>query len=148
MRRRSEQEALDVGAKIIQDRLIEASWLTESAPDSATPFNLSSGAEQGELVEYDQFIALPREILSLYRQVHNASYMGLLPELGRAWITIDNRLYLWNYEHPEQYTEYEGIDDGDVIVSVILSSPKAGVFLDTIDYVLVVAVSQVALMCK
>jgi hypothetical protein len=26
------------------------------------------------------------------------SFMGLLPEINRAWITIDNRLFLWNYE--------------------------------------------------
>ena len=24
--------------------------------------------------------------------------MGLFPEIGRAWLTIDNRLFLWNYE--------------------------------------------------
>jgi hypothetical protein len=101
---------------------------------------------QPELVEADQFIPLPRQILSLYRQVHNASYMGILPEINRAWITIDNRLYLWNYENPEQYTEYEGLDDSDVIVSVALSAPKPGIFLDNIQYVLVVAtLSEVCL---
>jgi len=25
-------------------------------------------------------------------------FMGLFPEIGRAWLTIDNRLFLWNYE--------------------------------------------------
>jgi hypothetical protein len=26
------------------------------------------------------------------------SFMGLFPEIQRAWLTIDNRLFLWNYE--------------------------------------------------
>ena len=65
----------------------------------------------GETIEHEEFIAMPRQVLSLYREVHNASYMGILPEINRAWVTIDNRLYLWNYEQPDQFTEYEGLDD-------------------------------------
>ena len=99
-----------------------------------------------EIIEHEKFISMPRQVLSMYREVHNASYMGILPEINRAWVTIDNRLYLWNYEQPDQVTEYEGLDDSDVIVSVALSAPKEGIFLNNITYVLVVAtLSEVTL---
>lgn len=63
--------------------------------------------------------------------------MGILPELGRAWISVDNRLYLWDYTNPVMYTLYNGLSD--VIVSVALATPKAGIFTDIVKYVLVVA---------
>lgn len=25
-------------------------------------------------------------------------YMGLFPEIERAWITVDHRLFLWDYQ--------------------------------------------------
>ena len=80
--------------------------------------------------------------------------MGTLPELGRVWVTVDNKLFLWKYtsatgtSFPNEVAEdvdaisedcevYDGISE--VIVSVALSAPKPGVFLDTVKYVLVVA---------
>lgn len=84
--------------------------------------------------------------------------MGTLPELGRVWVTVDNKLFLWKYTSsassappssaPADFVPdvdasaddcevYDGISE--VIVSVALSAPKPGVFLDTVKYVLVVA---------
>ena len=63
--------------------------------------------------------------------------MGIIPELGRAWVSVDNRLYLWDYNDPNVYTLYNGLSD--VIVSVALASPKPGIFTDIVKYVLVVA---------
>jgi hypothetical protein len=83
--------------------------------------------------------------------------MGTLPELDRVWVTVDNKLFLWKYifstgsvaansslsaDTPadleaDDCEVYDGISE--VIVSVGLSAPKPGVFLDTVKYVLVVA---------
>lgn len=46
-------------------------------------------------------------------------------------------LYLWNYYHPDQPYVYDGINE--VIVSVALSAPRPGIFLDSVKYLLVVA---------
>ena len=54
----------------------------------------------------------------------------------RVWITIDNRLYLWNYLEPNECDVYEGLNEP--ILSVSLSAPKPGIFLDNIKYVLIV----------
>jgi nuclear pore complex protein Nup155 len=68
--------------------------------------------------------------------------MGIIPEINRAWITVDNKLFLWNYLSSDgggesTFEEFNGMSE--VIVSVSLSSPKEGVFNDTVKYVLVVA---------
>src|SRR5690242_2945122 len=31
------------------------------------------------------------------------SYLGLFPEINRVWVTIDHRLFLWNYEDPNRF---------------------------------------------
>ena len=31
-------------------------------------------------------------------EVQLQQLQGLFPEIGRAWLTIDSKLYLWNFE--------------------------------------------------
>ena len=50
---------------------------------------------------------------------------------------MDNILYLWNYHNPEEYDVYDGVSE--VIVSVTLTTPKPGIFLDNVKYLLVLA---------
>eukprot|EP01038_Epipyxis_sp_PR26KG_P007824 gene7824-10628_t len=91
----------------------------------------------GSLIEHSNFIALPSRILEEYNKIECASFMGIIPEINRVWITVDNKLYLWNYFLPEEFDLYDGLSE--VIVSVALATPKVGVFMDTVKYVLVVA---------
>lgn len=68
----------------------------------------------------------------------------------RVWVTVDKKLYLWNYCAPnEDVIVYDGISE--VIVAVCLCTPKAGIFIDSIRYLLVVAstveVSLIAVSC-
>jgi hypothetical protein len=50
-----------------------------------------------ELIENVQF---PDYLLSQLNSVECKCFMGLFPEIKRVWLTIDNRLTLWNYEDP------------------------------------------------
>ena len=36
--------------------------------------------------------------LNLPAEVQLQQLQGLFPEIGRAWLTIDSKLYLWNFE--------------------------------------------------
>jgi hypothetical protein len=56
--------------------------------------------------------------------------------IDRAWITIDNQLHLWDYVHPEKCEVYDGLSE--IILSVSISAPKPGIFLDTIKYVIAI----------
>lgn len=79
--------------------------------------------------------------------------MGLMPEIDRAWVTIDNKLFLWDYvegcaDHPlhssletnsppnsEEISSFS--DQPDVITHVATVQPKPGVFIDEISQLLV-----------
>ena len=79
-------------------------------------------------MDYAKF---PEAIHTDFSQVESASFMGILPEINRAWISVDNRLYLWDYTSPCSYTLYNGLSD--VIVSVALATPKPDIFTDVVN---------------
>ena len=54
---------------------------------------------------------LPRAIASQRNKVEVFEYMGLFPEINRAWIIVDQKLFLWNYSRPDSLELYEGIED-------------------------------------
>lgn len=65
------------------------------------------------------------------------SFVGLFPEISRAFITIDNKLFLWNYHDGSDFLLYDELSQ--IILSVALMRPRRGVFVAAIPYVLVVA---------
>lgn len=52
--------------------------------------------------------------------------MGLFPEIQRAWITVDNRLYLWNYLSGGEFQSYEDLDQ--TIICIKLVKPRPGIY--------------------
>ncbi|OMJ19767.1 putative nucleoporin [Smittium culicis] len=62
--------------------------------------------------------------------------MGLFPQIERAWITVDHRLIIWNYEDNNFYT-YEEQDQ--TIINVGIIEPKKGIFSENVSHILVVA---------
>lgn len=61
--------------------------------------------------------------------------MGLFPEIGRAWLTIDSDIYIWTYEHSRDVAYFDGLSH--LIVSVGLIKPKPNVFIGDVKYLLV-----------
>lgn len=63
--------------------------------------------------------------------------MGILPEIDRVFITMNQRLYLWDYIEgsPNSFETYEKGDE--VLTHVALIPAKRGVFVDSISHVLV-----------
>lgn len=50
--------------------------------------------------------------------------MGLFPEIGRAWLTIDSDIYLWSYDNATDVAYYDALTE--TILSVSLVKPKTG----------------------
>lgn len=48
---------------------------------------------------------LPAPLARERDRVECMSFMGLLPEIDHAWMTVDNVLFLWNY-HTQDFTQY------------------------------------------
>ncbi|KAI8902657.1 Nup133 N terminal like-domain-containing protein [Globomyces pollinis-pini] len=67
--------------------------------------------------------------------------MGIFPEINRVWLTVDNHLYLWNYEGVGKEETWYNVhaDPDQPILSVSLVKPISGVFLEQIEYLLVIA---------
>lgn|SRR5690606_8077486 len=63
--------------------------------------------------------------------------MGLFTDIHRAWVTIDNKFFIWSYLDGSDFTEFDELDQ--VIISVGLVKPKRSVFKDFVKYLLVLA---------
>ncbi|KAL2917260.1 hypothetical protein HK105_203325 [Polyrhizophydium stewartii] len=104
--------------------------------------SISTDAENGpnfNSLRKDAFLSLPDYIFQQYDTVQSRSFMGIFPEINRVWISIDNRLYLWNYEDNSDSSINTFDDQEQIIISAALVKPVPGVFLEQIEYVLVVA---------
>jgi nuclear pore complex protein Nup155 len=66
--------------------------------------------------------------------------MGIFPEIDRAWITVDNSLYFWNYRNGSDFHTFDQLDQA--ITSVALVPPKRGMFIDSITHVLVLSTTK------
>ncbi|PIA16802.1 nucleoporin-domain-containing protein [Coemansia reversa NRRL 1564] len=90
-----------------------------------------------QVVTKQRLIPLPDALFEQYDLLECRCFMGLFPDIRRAWITVDHRLFLWNYEDESDFYSFE--DQEQIIVSVAMVKPKPGVFVDSIKHVLVVA---------
>lgn len=82
-------------------------------------------------------VPLPSALRDQYAYLESKCFIGLLPEIHRAWFTIDSRLFLWDYAGGKDLYPFEGVDQ--IIVSIGLAPPRPGVFVEDIRYVLVVS---------
>ncbi|KAF2999093.1 hypothetical protein E8E14_006599 [Neopestalotiopsis sp. 37M] len=87
-----------------------------------------------------QVYTLPDRVFEQYERAEVSTSMGLFAELNHAWVTVDNCLYLWDYTHPNP--ELIGYEDNEhSITGVKLVAPKPGVFVNEINYMLVISTS-------
>ncbi|KAF9152095.1 hypothetical protein BG015_005786 [Linnemannia schmuckeri] len=90
-----------------------------------------------QILRRKRAISLPDTLFEQYNLLECRCFMGLFPEIGRVWITIDHRLFLWNYADGGHYESYEELDQ--IIVNVALVRPKKDTFDDKVEYLLVIA---------
>lgn len=50
--------------------------------------------------------------------------MGIFPEIERAWFTVDNRLFLWDYVDGADFASFEQLEE--IISAITLTKPKPG----------------------
>ncbi|KAK9352912.1 Nup133 N terminal like-domain-containing protein [Lipomyces doorenjongii] len=112
------------------DRIIQQSQLSDypygpADPGAFTPFTRT------------RISNIPDIIFEQYNKTECYTKMGLFPQLQRAWITVDNRLYFWNYLSGQDFLSFE--DLAHTILSVQLIKPQRGTFIDSINYLLLLA---------
>jgi nuclear pore complex protein Nup155 len=81
---------------------------------------------------------LPEAVFEQVDHTQMSMSMGLFAEINHAWVVVDNQVYLWDYTHPNP--ELVGFEEQPSnITCVKLVKPRKGVFVGTIEYLLVVA---------
>lgn len=90
------------------------------------------------ILEQVQYLSLPKKIDEEMEKIKYFADMGIIPEIYRVWVAIDNKLFIWNYmienSSPEEYLGFD-----NQIVSVSIAAPKPGTFQSSVKYILVVA---------
>jgi nuclear pore complex protein Nup155 len=85
-----------------------------------------------------QTYKLPEAVFEQVDHTQMSTQMGLFAEINHAWVVVDNQIYLWDYTHPNP--ELVGFEEQPSnITCVKLVKPREKVFVDTIEYLLVVA---------
>ena len=81
-------------------------------------------------------INIPDAIFEHYNSTQVETHMGLFHEIQHAYITVDNKLYLWNFMKGDDFAAFE--DNQHTITHVKLLKPRSGVFIPSINYLLAV----------
>ncbi|XP_065080595.1 nuclear pore complex protein Nup154 [Ochlerotatus camptorhynchus] len=124
--------------------LLEVTGIKQSGMATASGLNdydyqnlssLSLGLKNLNQLATTNKIPIPPEIMEHFKHIKCHCMMGLFPEIGRAWLTIDSDIYIWTYEHTRDVAYFDGLTH--LIVSVGLVVPKPGVFISDVKYLLV-----------
>ncbi|KAI8368975.1 Nup133 N terminal like-domain-containing protein [Blakeslea trispora] len=83
-------------------------------------------------------IGIPSHLYDKLASIQCRTFSGIFPQISRAWMTIDNILYLWDYTKPNGYV-FEYKDQDQVIISAEIMKPRKGFFDDSVEYVIAVA---------
>jgi len=109
-------------------------------------------------VRHSHSIPLPQYLTNLLKKTKLSSLMGFLEKGNMVWVSVDDTLYLWEYEHgsglnagggdrrKEDFVTFK-VPSGHCIVSVGLVKPKPGVFKDVVEWGLVVTTPEEAILC-
>ncbi|KAF6766148.1 nucleoporin Nup157/170 [Ephemerocybe angulata] len=91
-----------------------------------------------------RFIGIPDGLFQYYDAVQMSSQMGIFPEIERVWISIDNKLFLWDYIDGQEISSF--LEQPDTIAHIALVKPKPGLFVDDISHVLVLCTAMSVLL--
>jgi len=98
-------------------------------------YHFGRGWRRSRLTKKSQ-VKLPNAIAEHCKKMQRCCYGGLLKEIHYAWISVDKRLFLWNYEKKDEWIAFDELKD--VIVTVGIAKPKKGLFIQEVKHVLIV----------
>lgn len=129
----SDRIGRDIAAQLDLEESLESSRYT-SHPYSTHP------REWPPLVEVVDTCELPPVLIERYNAAggEGTALCGIFPEIRRAWASVDNSLFLWRFDKWDgQCPEYSG--EEQAICAVGLAKSKPGIFIEAIQYLLVLA---------
>ncbi|KAJ1637815.1 Nup133 N terminal like-domain-containing protein [Pavlovales sp. CCMP2436] len=84
------------------------------------------------------FVKMPAVLEQAIAGVQYEMFAGLFADLNHAWLTVDHRFFMWNFEDPlGAFVQFDGLDQS--IVSAALIRPPAGAFAEEVPYAVLLA---------
>lgn len=134
------------------------SEIRKSSAEQGTSGGSRSGAVKGTIdalvgtssdTAYAQFLPLPGiewpESIAITREnMQSRSTVGVFPAISRAWVVVDNKLFLWNYVTGKEIVCYDKCTE--MIVSVACAPPQRGVFHEYVTHLIVIATTKTVLL--
>ncbi|KAG1334865.1 nuclear pore complex protein NUP155 [Cocos nucifera] len=129
----SERIGKDVAAQLDLEEALEASRYA-SHPYSSHP------KEWPPLVEVVETRELPPMLIERYNAAggEGTALCGFFPEIRRAWASVDNSLFLWRFDKWDGQCPDYSMEE-QAICAVGLAKSKPGIFVEAIQYLLVLA---------
>ncbi|KAL5210921.1 hypothetical protein ABZP36_006544 [Zizania latifolia] len=129
----SERIGRDAAAQPDLEEALEASRYA-SHPYSSHP------KEWPPLVEVAETRQLPPMLIERYNAAagEGTALCGIFSEIHRAWATVDNSFFIWRFDKWDGHCQEHNADD-QVICAVGLARAKPGIFVEAIQYLLVLA---------
>ncbi|EJD55558.1 nucleoporin-domain-containing protein [Auricularia subglabra TFB-10046 SS5] len=134
--------ALEKAARSIVDQLSadhqlvpDLSEMLQSVPQA--PYSSSSDKTYVPFYR-KRTVGVPDALWEYYQGAFDLSahsIIGIMPEVERAWVTLNNQLFLWDYHDGQDISSFT--EQPNIITNVSLVRPKPGVFVDDIQYLLV-----------
>ncbi|EIW86790.1 nucleoporin [Coniophora puteana RWD-64-598 SS2] len=135
--------SLQNASRVLHDQFVkDAQTIPEVGDLLATPGGQSSASYSVYPDDYRvpfqrrRLVGIPEALFQYYNTTNVTSHMGLIPEIERAWVAIDHKLFLWDYMEGQEISSF--VDQPDVITHVAVVKPKQGVFIDDITSVMVI----------
>jgi len=139
-----------------------------SSSSSPSPFSPQQPTQRPEPIRapptasvvHSRTVPLPPLLSRELSTTRLSSLMGLLPEAGLAWLSVDERLYVWSYDAAlrggdggdgggagtEDFCSF-AVPSGQCVVSVGLVRPKKGVFKEVVEWCIVVTTPEEVILC-
>ncbi|KAJ7630864.1 nucleoporin [Roridomyces roridus] len=136
-------EALQTASRVLVDQFTKDAQIipdlgdTLNAPGGQASASYSVFADDTRVpFQKRKLIGIPEALFHFYNSANVNSHMGLMPEIERAWISIDHKLFLWDYMEGQEISSF--VDQPDVITNVAVVKPKPGLFIEEITSLLVI----------
>ncbi|TDL28525.1 nucleoporin [Rickenella mellea] len=143
--------ALQVASRVLQEQLVKdlqmvpdfADMLTIPGAQSSASYTVFPGDYRVPF-QKRKHIGIPPILWEHFNSSKFICHMGILTDIERAWITMDHKLFLWDYVEGQELSSF--VEQPDIITHVALVKPKPNVFIDEITSLLVICTPVTVLL--
>jgi nuclear pore complex protein Nup155 len=107
----------------------------EAAPDADLYRRISASGDESHLylkptnatvtLKHLRSVPLPALLAQQLQTTKSHSLMGLLAPASLAWMTVDEKVFLWPFQQPGSFCSFQ-VPSGQSIIAVGLVRPKKG----------------------